>query len=871
MNATDDLDLRLVWAAAAAWIALLLVGSASAGAALLVGLGGLVAGFVLLRRRRVGMGGAVATACFAVALVLLPLAARIAHERQSPLRPLAAKGAVVTLEVRLTADPHPVGAGSVGPPRVAVPAKAAAMMRGGQRIAVFGNVVVLAPASSWQSLLPGQKVLADGRLSASISDPNGVTFSVQTSGRAIGRPPWWQRAAGRVRSSLQAASAGLPDGPRGLLPGLVDGDTSRLDPVLTEHFRIAGLTHLVAVSGMNCSLLVGAVLLALRRMGARPLVSAAAAAVVLVAFVVVARPSPSVLRAAVMACVTLAALAAGRPRQGVPALAAAVLALLVLDPGLAHSAGFAMSAFATAALLLLAPGWSAALRRRRVPAGLAEAVAVAAAAHVVTAPVVAALSGRISLVAIPANVLAEPVVAVTTVLGFLAALTAPVCMPVAEVLTYLAGWPCRWLVFVADRFGELTGAAVPWPAGVTGGLLLAAVAALLIWSLRVRRSRAVVLAAAVVLLAVQWPVRWVVSDWPQTGAMLVACDVGQGDALVVPVAPNSAVVVDTGPEPIAVDRCLHDLGIADIPLLVLTHMHLDHVGGLAGAMRGRSVGAVVTGPSLDPEIGTHFVEGLLRQRSLSMGTLTQHEVIAVGAARIEVLGPRSAFHDTRSDPNNSSVALRVTVGGVRLLLAADMELEAQRELLDEHADVRADVLKVPHHGSAYSDAQFLAAVGARVGVISVGAHNDYGHPAQSLLRTLVGLGFAPRRTDLDGDVAFLPAGGGVQAVVRGTANSELGLAQVPQRTPLPSVSFTGVRMNACPPDRSALTTFPTRFPASSWSWATRSSWSPAPSARSPPRCGGRIPSSSSPSSPVRTSPGPSCMNCSARRCSATAG
>jgi competence protein ComEC len=418
--------------------------------------------------------------------------------------------------------------------------------------------------------------------------------------------------------------------------------------------------------------------------------------------------------------------------------------------------------------------------------------------------------------------------------------TAPVCLPLAELLTYVAGWPCRWLVFVADRFGELSGAAVPWLGGVTGGLLLAAVAALLVWSLRVRRSRAVVLAATVVLLSVQWPVRWVVSDWPQPGALLVGCDVGQGDALVVPVAPNSAVVVDTGPEPIAIDRCLHDLGIADIPLLVLTHMHLDHVGGLAGAVRGRSVGAVVTGPSLDPEIGTHLVEGVLRQRSLSMGTLTQHEVITVGAARIEVLGPRSAFHDTRSDPNNSSVALRVTVGGVRLLLAADMELEAQRELLDEGVDVRADVLKVPHHGSAYSDAQFLAAVGARVGVISVGAHNDYGHPAPSLLHTLVGLGISARRTDLDGDVAFLPAGAGVRAVVRGTANSELGLAPLRQRTPLPSASVAGVRMGPCPPERSAPTTSPTQCPEWYWSSATRSCSSRGPSARSPPQSGAAI-------------------------------
>lgn len=200
-----------------------------------------------------------------------------------------------------------------------------------------------------------------------------------------------------------------------MLPGLIDGDTSNLDPVLAERFRLAGLTHLVAVSGTNCSIVIGAVLLVHGRARVRPWMCAVLGGLVLVMFVIVARPSPSVLRAALMATIALVSLATGRPRAALPTLAAVVLALLLWDPALSGSASFAMSVLATAALLVLAPGWTAALRARGVPIGLAESIAVAAAAHVVTAPVVAALSGRVSLVAIAANVLAEPVVAVTTV------------------------------------------------------------------------------------------------------------------------------------------------------------------------------------------------------------------------------------------------------------------------------------------------------------------------------------------------------------------------------------------------------------------------------------------------------------------------
>ena len=187
---------------------------------------------------------------------------------------------------------------------------------------------------------------------------------------------------------------------------------------------------------------------------------------VLVGFVVLARPSPSVLRAAVMAGIALVALATGRQRTALPVLAASTLGLLLWKPELAVDFGFALSVTATAALLLIAPGWVQALRRRGVPPGLAEALGVAAAAHLVTVPLIAGISGRVSLVAIPANVLAEPVVAPATVLGLLAALSSVLWLPLAVLLAQLAGWPCRWLVWVAEYFGSLPGASVPWPAGV---------------------------------------------------------------------------------------------------------------------------------------------------------------------------------------------------------------------------------------------------------------------------------------------------------------------------------------------------------------------------------------------------------------------
>ena len=699
-------------------------------------------------------------------------------------------------------------------------------------------------------MLPGQRLRVDGALQPQLGGGSlSVTLFQHGAPRRLGRPPWWQRLAGHIRDGLRRAARVLPDPERGLLPGLVDGDTSRLDPVLAQNFRTAGLTHLVAVSGTNCSIIVGAVLLVLRRLRVRPVVCALAGGLVLLLFVLVARPSPSVLRAALMASIMLASLATGRPRAALPGLAAVTIALLLWDPTLAGSASFAMSVLATAALLVLAPGWARALRARRVPMGLAESIAVAAAAHVVTAPIVAALSGTLSLVAIPANVLAEPVVAVTTILGFAAAAVAVPAGQAAAAIAWLAGWPCRWLAGVAEFFGGLDGAALPWPGGRTGGLaLLGATLVVAVLSTHVRLRHALV-AAGLTAVTVLVPVRAVTSGWPPPGWVFVACDVGQGDGLVLNAGPHAAVLVDSGPDPVLIDRCLDDLGVTSLPLVLLTHLHIDHVGGLTGAYRRRRVGQVLVGPLDEPATGAH---------DLTAADATVHRVarvpppgthLHVGRVSLDVLGPPAAYHGTRSDPNNSSLVTRATIDGLRILLTGDAEIEAQQDLLASGVDLRADVLKVPHHGSAYSAPAFLAAVHARVAVVSVGLHNDYGHPSPVLLADLARLGVPLLRTDQDGDVAVTVTSAGMGTVLHGKAASGPVLAAAlprPGPAAAAAASDAGARMTACRRAPSPSRTSPTPSPRwSCWS-GTRTCSSTGPSARSPPRPGRPIPTSPRP-------------------------
>jgi competence protein ComEC len=794
-------DLRLVALAVATWLSALATLPTRAPVAVLVGAAALV-GFGLLWRsaglrhrpgsssagwfgagwsgRTAGLG-VLAAVLLGVACGSVATGARLAARDAEPVAQPARDRAAVTVELTVRRDPHPLGQEAGRPPswlirawlhRIADPAgpEAGPVLSGPAPVRVRARLLVFASDTAWQSMLPGQRVRATGRLGpARGGDLTAAVLSASGPPELLGEPPWPQRAAGSLRAGLQAAAAPLPDRPGGLLPGLAVGDVSALDPGVTDDFRTTGMSHLVAVSGANVAIIVGCVALLAGAARAPRWLTVSLSAVALVGFVILCRADPSVLRAGAMGAIALLALAAGRPRAAMPALAATVTALVVIDPQLAAEPGLALSVLATGGLLVLAPRWRDALRRRGIPRGMAEAVAIPAAAQVAVAPLIAGLSGTVSLVAVAANLVAAPAVAPATVLGVLAAVVSPVWPPAAELLAWLGCWPAWWLVLVASYGARVPAAAMPWPDGVAGALLLTGLTVGALVAFRHRRTRLVlaVVAAAAVLGAV--PVRLIASGWPPAGTLVVACAVGQGDLLVLPAGAGAAVVVDTGPEPAAADRCLRDLRVRAVPLLLVSHFHADHVGGVAGVFRHRQVAGVLIPPWPEPEPGHRQLTRAAAGRA-PVQVARAGAVYRVGELSLTVLGPPHRMSGTRSDPNNNSLVVLAERAGVRMLLTGDAELELQQALLDEigAGRLRADILKVPHHGSAFQDQGFLAAVAPAVAIVPVGADNAYGHPDPALLAQLSAAGVRVLRTDVDGDLAAVRRESGELAVVTRT-------------------------------------------------------------------------------------------------------
>lgn len=571
--------------------------------------------------------------------------------------------------------------------------------------------------------------------------------------------------ANSVRGGLREALEGSDPRAAALVEGLAVGDESAQPPGLADQMRASGLSHLTAVSGGNTAIVVGAVLIATAFLGIALAGRVLAALAALAAFVVIVGPQPSVLRAAAMGVVTLAAMLSGGRRRGVAALAGSVVVLLVLSPGLAVSWGFALSVAATAGLLVLAPALLARMRGSGdVRRHLAEALAMTVAAQVATLPLIAAFGQGISLVAVPANLLAAPAVVPVTVLGLLAAVVSTVSPPAAHVLARCAEPPAAWIAAVAERSASLPASTLPWPGGLPGAALALGVAACAVWVIRRRRGRhemplqprvvaAIAVAVALVaIIALRLPDR---AGWPPADWVMVACDVGQGDAIVLRSGESDAVVIDAGPDPKLIDRCLSDLAITKVGLLVLTHPHADHVDGIPGVLGGRAVGEALISPLREPPEQALKVDEWLA--GIPVRTARAGERRTVGDVTLTTLWPQRIIRGPESAPNNASIALLVEAGGITILLLGDVETAAQVAMRSSVGVYGVDVVKVPHHGSRYQDPALAQWTGGRVAIFTVGAGNRYGHPAPETIEQWHYAGAVIARTDEVGDIAVVSA------------------------------------------------------------------------------------------------------------------
>jgi len=614
-------------------------------------------------------------------------------------------------------------------------------------------------------------------------------------------------AAAHLRSILvDGLNTIVPEPEASLGAGILLGVRTSIDPGVSAAFSTAGLTHVVAISGWNIAIVVALVARMLdplrRRAVGRLLVEPMTAAAV-GGYVILVGSSPSVIRAALMAGALMLGRRAGSRAHAASALMLAAVGMLLVAPPVLWDVGFQLSLLATAGLIAFGAGIEQ--RMQGWPGWLREPVALTTAAQLATLPVVLANFERVSLVAPFANVVVVPLVPLVMLASAIASLVGVaggvIQLPlISDAVSWFAAGSAwlglRLMIVAGSAAAALPLAALPIQA--PGWLALAWYSALgLFWHrARGRQSQkppstelvplqpaarpsqaraalgAVMRMSSALLGAFSTPLRGffaitailviiTLATLPDGRLHLVVLDVGQGDGILVKTPTGRTMLVDAGPDP---DRTLRQLGASlpwwqrTVDVMVLTHPHQDHVGGLPDVLRRFRVGWILDGgrsypnPSYDRflaltriEPGSRYILARAGQR-LDLDTRTVFEIWYPSTADAKAPLPAD-------DINNASVVGLLRFGRFGALLTGDAEEPVEQLLESRSVPRRIDVLKVGHHGSHSSTSrQFVAALRPSVGLISVGAGNDYGHPAQVTLRTLRAAGVRVLRTDLDGAI-----------------------------------------------------------------------------------------------------------------------
>ena len=576
-----------------------------------------------------------------------------------------------------------------------------------QRYSLRLPVRVIATTQTVHGLLPGQRFSAMAKIVETKERRVAAMVIIKDRVYEVSKPSRWAQSLATIRLGLRTASGSGDAG--ALIPGMVIGDISKQSDEFKAQMRRSGLTHLVAVSGANFAIVSAFVLWCMQFLFRNTRYRIIATAIALTSFIALVRPSPSVLRAAAMAAVLLFASASRQGRDPLPALAFAIVAVVIADPFQARDPGFALSVLATAGLLLVAPRikW--------------KWLAPPLAAMAFCLPVIVALSGYISPMSIIANIAAAPAVTPITIIGFIAALISPVAPWISQILILLVKPFALWITTIAEWASGYP--VFTLKTGAYGFVAAIALLALLYLAITLKFKRYIA-ALLLVIVAISWVQKFPAGDWK-----IANCDIGQGDLLMINLGSDRAIVIDVGPDPQLADRCLRQLGIKEIPLLILTHSHADHVGGLRGVTKNRKIGTTWYG-------------------NVTTGTRTN-----VGGIDVRVLWPDTTSGYT---PNNSSISVLLRSADFSLFAGGDIEPPAQERLISQVGEV--DIYKVSHHGSKFQDMTLLRELSPSIAIISVGEDNSYGHPAPETIKALSDLEAKVLRTDTDGAIAINTTG-----------------------------------------------------------------------------------------------------------------
>ena len=537
-----------------------------------------------------------------------------------------------------------------------------------------------------------------------------------------------------------------------LLGSVVFGTSvSPLDSDLKDSYKKVGLAHLLVASGTQVSILIG-VCLAMIRAFKMPIgIGVVIASAINILFAFMTGLGPSILRAAIMGEITLLGVGLNREDEIYNSLGLAALILMVFDPLVIFGLSFQLTFAATWALVYLAPHLE---KKYCLPSPLAISLAPIMA----TIPITLYNFNQFSVAALLVNVIVMPWVEILTVLGFASTVLGAVFLPIAAILNGTLLLILKLFNEIVYTFSAIPGACLYFPAPPFV-LILAYYAGLIAWVEGFMNKKNLFKFSLLCLALLIWSAAFSPTSAIK-GLTVSVIDVGQGDSILVESPSGKTMLIDAGPKYKKGDAgrryvlpFLHKKGINKLDIVVLTHPHDDHVGGLPSVLKDLPVGLVYD--SGQPHTSRAYLDflNLVAQNNIPYKLARAGQMIDLGGGvKGEILNPQEPFIE-ESALNNNSVVIRLVYGQIAIMLTGDTEKEGERRILGLGAVLKSQVLKAGHHGSRTSSSlEFLEAVKPEVALISVGIKNKFHHPHPSTLKKFTELGVKVYRTDLSGNI-----------------------------------------------------------------------------------------------------------------------
>lgn len=611
---------------------------------------------------------------------------------------------------------------------------------------------------SGPEVTPGTRVEVEGRV-CGVSEQNrswlleqGASAVIGTGSgnvRIEGTADFFSRMVNGLRDTLSSLyEDSLERRAAGLVKGVTLGNTEGLDGTWRSRLSDCGLEHIVAVSGLHVGAAAMIVGLLATLMGAGRRSRSVLVVLGMVLVVLLADFRTSALRAFIMAAFCLGGYLIGRTADSLAGLSLAGIIILANNPLSMFDVGFQFS-FAAALAIVLA------LRNMSKRKGAGTYLVVCAAAQLGIMPLVLLRARSVPVVALIANLIIVPMVAPLLLAGWALAAVSLAGKTAVKLVALVPDAISRAMMAVASFLSR-----VP-PAGIEGGtitvisLIVYAVGLVLIIR-RARAGRGLLAPAVAIGVAIVLAMLPVLVPLPEgSKGSVTFFDVGQGDSILVRDCGGSNVLVDGGPSLDGVARKLASMGIGKIDVMVLTHPHHDHLNGLLGVMDKLNVGKILE-PGLEETGGPAYREFMKMADLRDVETVTAREGLTITLSedvRLEVLYAPRDLPAIPEQLNDCSIVMMATIDDARVLLTGDLEIEGQRALIGFHPDLACDVLKVPHQGAADSAfPPFISRAQPRIGIVSVGEENSYGHPSREHLKMLEASGAEIMRTDTEGDI-----------------------------------------------------------------------------------------------------------------------